>query len=98
MANWNIKEVLGTSYIYCSKNAVDDVAASNFFGKAAAWVSGAAVFINQRVTSVSIQYYNKTGVNTTTAPASDTTNWGIDKSNYQPYIASQTYKDRKSVV
>ena len=91
MANWNVKETLGTSYIYCSKNAVDDVAASNFFGKAAAWVSGAAVVINQRVTSVSIQYYNKTGVNTTTAPASDITNWGIDKANFQPYIATQTY-------
>ena len=91
MANWNVKETLGTSYIYCSKNAVDDVAASNFFGKAAAWVSGAAVVINQRVTSAGIQYYNKTGVNTTTAPASDATNWGFDKANFQAYNAAQTY-------
>ena len=91
MANFNVKESLGTSYIYCSKNAVDDVAASNFFGKAAAWVSGAAVVINQRVTSAGIQYYNKTGTNTTTAPASDTTNWGFDKANYQAYNAAQTY-------
>ena len=88
---WNVSEVLGKQYIYVSKNATDDVAASNYFGKAAAWGSGAAVTVGQRVTSVSIQYYNKTGVNTTTAPASDSTNWGFDLDNFQTYNTGKVY-------
>lgn len=88
---WTVKEELGKQYIYVSKNVTSDVAATNFFGKAAAWVSGAVYAIGDRVTSVSIQYYNKTGVNTTTAPASDTTNWDFDKSNYQTYATTQVY-------
>jgi len=91
MANWNIKEITGRQYVYCSKNAVSDVAASNFFGKAASWVSGGSYAIGDRVTSSSIQYRNKTGVNTTTAPASDTTNWEFDFENYQTYSTSRSY-------
>lgn len=91
MANWNIKEITGRQYVYCSKNAVSDVAASNFFGKAAAWVSGGSYDLGNRVTSSSIQYRNKTGVNTTTAPASDTTNWEFDFENYQTYSTSRSY-------
>lgn len=91
MANWNIKEITGRQYVYCSKNAVSDVAAANFFGKAAAWVSGGSYAVGDRVTSSSIQYRNKTGVNTTTAPASDTTNWEFDFENYQTYSTSRSY-------
>ena len=88
---WNVKEVLGNQYIYVSKNVTDDIAASNYFGNAAAWVSGAAVTVGQRVTSSSIQYKNLTGVNTTTAPASDPTNWTFDLDNYQTYNTTKTY-------
>lgn len=91
MATWNIKEETGKMYVYCSKNAVSDVAASNFFGKAAAWVSGGTYASNDRVTSSSIQYRNKTGVNTTTAPASDTNNWEFDLDNFQPYLTTKNY-------
>jgi len=91
MANWNEKEITGRQYVYCSKNAVSDVAASNFFGKAAAWVSNGSYAVGDRVTSSSIQYRNKTGVNTTTAPASDTTNWEFDLENYQIYSTSRGY-------
>ena len=91
MANWNEKEITGRQYVYCSKNAVSDVAASNFFGKAAAWVSNGSYAVGDRVTSSSIQYRNKTGVNTTTAPASDTTNWEFDFENYQTYSTSRSY-------
>lgn len=91
MAKWNIKEITGRQYVYVSKNATSDVAAANFFGKAAAWVSNGAYAVGDRVTSVSIQYRNKTGVNTTTAPASDTTNWEFDFENYQTYATSRSY-------
>jgi hypothetical protein len=89
----DIKEELGLGkgYVYVSKNAVDDTLAAANFGKAAAWVSGAAVVLNQRVVSVSIQYKNITGTNTSTAPASDPTNWAFDFENYQPYLTSKTY-------
>ena len=91
MATWNIKEESGKMYVYCSKNAVSDVLASNHFGKASAWVSGGAYSIGARATSVSIQYRNKTGVNTTTAPASDATNWEFDLDNFQTYNTSKVY-------
>lgn len=97
---WSIKEELGLGkgYIYCSKNAVDDTLAAANFGKAAAWVSGAAVVVGQRVVSVSIQYKNLTGVNTTTAPASDTTNWAFDFENFQTYVATKTYNTGNKTV
>jgi len=91
MATWNNKEESGKMYVYCSKNAVSDVAASNYFGKAAAWVSGGTYLVNDRVTSSSIQYRNKTGVNTTTAPVADTTNWEFDLDNFQTYNTSKVY-------
>ena len=91
MGKFQVKEVLGNQYIYVSKNATSDVSASNYFGKAAAWVAGNVYAIGDRVTSVSIQYYNKTGVNTATAPASDSTNWGFDKANFGVYATAQVY-------
>lgn len=91
MATWNNKEESGKMYVYCSKNAVSDVAASNYFGKAAAWVSGGTYLVNDRVTSSSIQYRNKTGVNTTTAPVADTTNWEFDLDNFQTYNTAKVY-------
>lgn len=91
MATWNIKEESGKMYVYCSRNAVSDVLASNFFGKAVAWVSGGTYASNDRVTYSSIQYRNKTGVNTTTAPASDATNWEFDLDNFQPYVTNKNY-------
>jgi len=91
MATFNVKEESDKMYVYCSKNAVSDIAASVFFGKAAAWVSGGTYSSGDRVTSSSIQYRNFTGVNTTTAPASDTANWVFDLDNYQSYLTTKNY-------
>jgi len=87
---WQMKEVLGNQYLYVSKNGNDTLAA-NHFGKAAAWVANESIAINERRVSSSIQYRNKTGTNTATAPASDSTNWEFDKDNFQTYVTTQVY-------
>ena len=89
---WSVKEELGKQYIYVSKNAASDVAAANFFGKAAAWVSGGTYSLNDRVTSSSIQYKCiQACTGRTTAPLSDTSYWEFDKENFQTYATGKTY-------
>lgn len=97
MANWNQTEVLGNQYVYVSKNGNDTLAA-NFFGKAAAWSSSSIYAINDKVTYSSIQYYNKTGINTVVAPSTDTTNWGFDHSNFCTYNTSHVYNVGEKAV
>lgn len=88
--NWNNQEYSGKMYVYCSKNG-NDTLASNFFGKAVAWVSGAVTYIGERRTYSSKQYRNITGVNTSTNPATDTVNWAFDFDNFQTYDTTKIY-------
>lgn len=88
--NWNNQEYSGKMYVYCSKNG-SDILASNFFGKAVAWVSGAVTYIGERRTYSSKQYRNITGVNTSINPATDTVNWAFDFDNFQTYDTAKIY-------
>ena len=57
----------------------------------AEWVSdtdGGSYSIGDKVVSNGIVYKNKTGTNTNTAPASDSTNWEVAKREYYSYLLS----------